>query len=165
MRLTVLALALTLTVAANSSGASASEGNTFDRFQLWHYCDPTDLVVEDLHKDAADIGLTKEAITIAVRSRLRAARLYDADAVFSSGVVFSNLYVSVGVAGQAYTINVTYQKWLKDPVSDEEGFAATWNSGSVGTHGENSSHILSRISQHTDRFIDEYLRVNADTCG
>ncbi len=87
----MIAAALALTTAP----ASAEEVSDYDRFQLWQYCLPTDLVIEGLHKDAADIGLTKESITIAVRSRLRAARLYEADAPFTY------VYVNVAVVGRA----------------------------------------------------------------
>ena len=141
-----------------SPAALASEVSHYDRFRLWHGCLPTDLVVEDLPKNATDIGLTREAIAVAVRSRLRAARLYDADAASAY------LYVNVNVVGPAYNIRFSYNKWLKDQVSGEEGFATTWNFGGAGTHGKDSGYILSNVSQYADRFIDEYLRVNAGAC-
>ena len=34
----------------------------------------------------------------------------------------------------------------------------------AGTHGKDLGYILSSVSQIADRFIDEYLRVNADAC-
>ncbi len=45
-----------------------------------------------------------------------------------------------------------------------ENTATTWGVGSTGTHSRNPNFILSSVSQHTDKFIDEYLRVNADAC-
>ena len=136
----------------------AEEVSDYDRFRLWHACLPMDLVVEDLNEEAAAIGLTRETITIAVRSRLRAARLYDADA--SS----SYLYVNVNVVNPAYSINFAYRRLLESPLTGEIGLATTWNSGSTGTHGMDSGYILSNVSRHVDRFIDEYLRVNVDAC-
>ena len=91
-------------LALTATPPSAEEVSDFDRFQLWHYCLPTDLVVEGLPKDAANIGLTKKAITIAVRSRLRAARLYEAEAPFTY------LYVNVAVLSRAYSIDIAYNK-------------------------------------------------------
>ena len=44
------------------------------------------------------------------------------------------------------------------------GVAATWHRGSIGMHGDRPSSILSAIALYTDKFIDEYLRVNADAC-
>ena len=128
-----------------------------DRFKLWNNCRAMDLAVEGLPQDAADIALTRGAIETAVRSRLRAARLYDAD-------VAAFLYVNVNVLGRAFSIRVEYNKPLFDPASDQFFSATTWNSGSTGTHGGNGSYILSSVSRHMDKFIDEYLRVNADAC-
>ena len=137
--------------------ASAEEVSDDDRFQLWNGCLPMELVVESLHQDAADIGLTKEEITIAVRSRLRAAQLYEAYALLTF------LYVRVDVARHIYAVDFSLVKWARDTF-ENEGSAKTWTVGSFGTHGKNPSFILSIVSQHTDRFIDEYLRVNAGAC-
>lgn len=128
-----------------------------DRFRLFNNCRSLDLVIEDLNKDAPRIGLKKKEITIAVRSRLRAARLY------SKGQL-AYLYVNVTVTNLAFGIKVEYKKWLGDAVSGERGGATTWDAGSIGTHGQDSGYILSSVSRHTDEFIDEYLRVNESAC-
>ena len=141
----------------SASSAWADEVSDDDRFQLWNGCLPMELVVENLPQDAADIGLTKEEITVAVRSRLRAAQLYEAYALDAF------LYVQVHVARHIYTIDFFLAKWARDTF-DNEGLAKTWTVGSIGTHGKNPSFILSSVSRHTDSFIDEYLRVNADAC-
>ena len=158
MRLRIGLWLVVASLLAISPTASASEVSDYDRFGLWNGCLPTDLVVEGLGKDEANIGLTKEAITVAVQSRLRGARLFEADHQFTY------LYVNVHVVGRAYSIHFAYNKWLEDPLSGEKGFAMTWYSGSTGTHGEDSGYILSSVSRHADRFIDEYLRVNAEFC-
>lgn len=154
-RLILPAVALALVLA--SPAVAAKRVIKIDLFKLWNDCQPVHLVVESLPKDAADIGLTREAITVAVRSRLRAARLYAAGA-------WSWLYVNVNVLDQAFSISVEYKKWVKDTASGEEGTTGTWSTGSLGTHGSRSGYILSSVSTHVDRFIDEYLRVNADAC-
>ena len=153
-RLTLPALALALVLAVPAG--AAEEITDRDRFKLWNNCKPMDLVVESLDKDL-DIGLTTEAILVAVRSRLRAARLYEADA-------FPYLYVNVSGLSLAFVIQIYYKRWLADPASGNAGFASTWNRSAVGTHGGNPGYILSGVSRYTDRFIDEYLRVNADAC-
>ncbi len=132
-----------------------------ERFALWNDCRPIRLVVQDLGDDAADIGLKWEAISVAVRSRLRAARLYTAEMGWPPQ---SQLYINVNIVGAAFDITVEYNKWLTDSISGEQGFAATWSKGSTGTHGRNSGFVLSAVSRHTDSFIDEYLRVNEDAC-
>ena len=135
----------------------AEEVSDLDRFQLWNDCRAMNLVVEGLNQDAAEIGLTREAIETAVRSRLRAARLYDADAR-------SYLYVQVTVVGGGYNVNVEYKKVVVDPASGQSHYATTWDVGGTGTHGRDGNYILTSTSQDMDRFLDEYLRVNADAC-
>ena len=153
--LPIVALAFVL---AAPSGA-AEKVSQADRFRLWNDCRTMGLAVEDLPKSATEIGLTKEAVTVAVRSRLRAARLYRAD----DGVPF--LPVTLNVVGSAFSISVEYLKWVKDRASGISSGATTWARGSTGTHGRDASYILSAVSQHVDAFIDEYLRVNEAACG
>ena len=148
-----LAAALLLTAASASAGAVSES----DRFYLWNECRPTSLFVERLPDDATATGLTEEAIEIAVRSRLRAARLYSDSAL-------SYLYINVNVVGRAFGIGVEYNKYVRDLATKLERRATTWDVGSTGTHGGDSNFILSGVTQHTDEFIDEYLRVNTDAC-
>ena len=133
---------------------------SLDCFQLWNACRPLYLlVVEGPTEDAEEIGLTKERIQTAAESRLRAARLYDAEAADHF------LYVNVNVVGRAYSIGVGYRKWLHDEALDIGGMAETWNTGSAGTHGGGARFILQDVSEHMDRFVVEYLRVNEPACG
>ncbi len=138
--------------------ARAETVTDYDRFKLWNDCRPMELIVEDLDKDETDIGLTKDAITVAVRSRLRAARLYTA----KRGPHY--LYINVNVVGTAFSYSVEYKKRVKDRASGLSTFATTWDTGGTGTHGPDASYILSLVSQYVDKFIDEYLRVNEDAC-
>ena len=116
------------------------------------------LVVESLPEDAAEIGLTESSIRAAAESRLRSARLY-------SEASDQYLYVNVNVAGHAFGVSLEYKKRVLDPLSGLGGLATTWNSGSTGTHGRDSGFILSGVSQHLDRFLVEFLRVNEAACG
>jgi len=130
----------------------------FDRFKLWNDCRPMRLVVENLYEDETDIGLTEDVITAAVRSRLRAARLYTAEELRPY------LYINVNVVNAAFHDSVEYNKWVKDEASGLKRRTTTWKSSSTGTHSRDASYILSSVSQHVDMFIDEYLRVNEDAC-
>ena len=128
-----------------------------DRFELWNGCGTVRLAVRNLSDDAGEIGLTRDAVTTAARSRLRGARIYDGEAD-------PYLSVSVHVAGSAFSMDIRFNKPVTDD-SGRRGFAATWSIESTGTHGVGGAdRILSWIAQDTDRFIDEYLRVNADAC-
>lgn len=131
-----------------------------DRFELWNACRPMILFVRGLvgDKDAAKIGLTEKDVMIAVRSRLRAARMY-AD---KGNAV---LRVSVFVGDLAFSLAVKFRKRVKDAVSGENGWATTWEAGSFGTHGGKSEYVLSTLKPHVDEFIDEYLRVNENACS
>ena len=140
-----------------ATSASSTDVSDYDRFRLWNDCRPMDLLVEDPGDEATAIDLTREAIVIAVRSRLRAARLYREAA-------WSYLYFNVNVVSSVIHIWVEYNKEVVDRATMLENTATTWGVGSTGTHSRNPNFILSSVSQHTDKFIDEYLRVNADAC-
>ena len=84
-------------------------------FKLWHGCEPMSLLVEGLHNDAADIGLTEERIRTLVESRLRVARLYVGyDELLDPFP--PTLYVRVGMISSesgrsgAYNIGVSFRK-------------------------------------------------------
>ena len=129
-----------------------------DRFQLWSACRPLNLIVEGLPEDAEEIGLTEERIQTAAESRLRAARLYDAEADH-------DLYVNVHVVGSAFSIGIGYNKLLHDEALDIVGRAQTWDTRAVGTHVGDASFILQGVSEHMDLFVVEYLRVNESACA
>ena len=131
-----------------ASTAIAEEVTSIDRFQLWNKCRPVNLVVEH--------SLSEERITIAVRSKLRAARLYDADA---------QTWLHIREYGASLTTGVTaqYTKELTDTISGESAWMITWSRIREGVL-VGVGFALESASQLTDEFIDEYLRVNADAC-
>ena len=159
----MIAAALALTTAP----ASAEEVSDWDRFQLWNACRPVDLIVEGLSDDAGKIGLRREDIETAVRARLRGARIYDENAD-------PYLYVNVNVLSPAFSTAVRFKRnvevlmpfWVKpEGMGQLIGYATVWDSEAVGLHGASGSgFILSGVARATDKFIDEYLRVNADAC-
>lgn len=156
-RTMILILALTLPVAA--LGRSAED--RLARFQLYNGCQPFELLVEDYSSDEdyREIGLTGQAIQNLAESRLRAARLYtDTDSP-------QNLYININVVGRAFGIDLDFRKIVYDPASDSRYYAASWSTGSTGTHGNDSGYILSNLSKHMDEFMVEYLRANEDACG
>ena len=150
-----------------AASGSASEVSRRESFALSAACARVSLEVGNLSEDGTKIGLRKADIETAVRSRLRAARLYlDINAA-------PVLVVFVHVHGSAYSIDLEFWKVVEDKSSWSRmlkgidrlyGFASTWETGNIGTHGGNSGHVLSAIGRYTDKFIDEYLRVNAPAC-
>ena len=154
----LIAVALSLLVWERA--ARAQEGEDFSRFQLWNACRPMRLAVEGLSPDAATIGLTAQSVEDSARLRLQMARLYDAGAEASAPY----LYVRVSVVGGAFSVRAQYVKVLHDPVSKSPGMVASWDDSSTGTHGGDAGYIRFFVSAHTDKFIDEYVRVNAESC-
>ena len=153
-----------LSVMLVAPGLAAAQDSTaptgVDRFRLWNECKPIFLLVENLNDHAAKIGLTKELIETTVRSRLRAARIY------KSTRSLPHVYVRVDVAGRAFSVELALSKIVTDNASGELNYAKTWETGSIGTHGRgDAGFTLQAVSRHTDKFIDEYLRVNAEACN
>lgn len=153
--LPLAALAL-LFSASGAAGESVEERS--QRFQLFADCRPMRLLVEYLPPDASKIGLTREAIQAAAESRLRSARLY------RSIRLAPYLYINVNVFRRSFNIRLAFKKKVHDPLSGITGIAVTWNAGSTGTHGGSASYILSALSQHMDKFLVEFLRVNEKAC-
>ena len=137
--------------------------NDIQRFPLFNECAPMRLVVEDLPGGAADIDLTEERVQTLAKNRLRAARLYN-EAAHLYLYVRVGVLVSENLHAGAYSVRVSFNKYLNDGALDLNGFAETWNSGSYGTHVGDAGYILQSLSEHLDKFILEYLRVNEDAC-
>ena len=151
-------LVLLAIFASPAGGAAAQYVSGFDRFRLFNECRPMALFVEYLPAAAADIDLTEAAIQAAVESRLRSARLYDADAG-------SYLYVNVNVVEKVFGLNLGYKKFVYDQVAGESGFVTTWELGNTGWAGSaGAAYILSILAGYMDRFLVEYLRVNESAC-
>ena len=149
---------------AVGSGSVAEEDTSnmsiierYDRFNLWNECGPVSLLVEGMKDDATKIGLTRERTETVVRSKLRAARIFDESAD-------PYVYVNINVNGPAFNISLELKKRVAEAASEISSYAATWNTGGVATHGQDASYILLLMSEFTDIFIDEYLRVNAEAC-
>ena len=151
-------IVLLLSLLAMRPGVT-EEVSVYDRFELWTDCEPLKLYVNFQKDDENEIDLTKEDIEIAVRSRLRSARMY------TDELSSLHLAVNVNVVGLAFGIDIELYKIVSDFLYSKEILPArTWQSGITGTHSMNGNYILQTVSQDTDRFIDEYLRVNADSC-
>ena len=98
-------LSLAMIIGGTASSAFADEQVTgSDRFKLWNECRSVFLVVEGLPNEAKEIGLRKDAIEVAVRSRLRGARIY------LSSLDRPYLYVRVNLVGAAFGVDLTFRE-------------------------------------------------------
>ena len=158
----VLAAAFLGTLLAPLAAGQESKAEASRKFQLYDACRPVTLAIEDLNEDAAKMRLTKKSLRLAAESRLRAARLYaDAPVTATSR---SWLYVQVHVVGRGFQTAVAFLKAVTDRFG-RMNLATTWRTSSTGTHGGDQSYIISGVSQDLDKFLAEYLRVNAEDCG
>ena len=155
IRIVLLPILFMLAVAV-----AAQEVDEDARFELFNDCLPMFLIVEPLSDYAADIGLTQEALKAASESRLRAARLYTEN---HKRADFSLLHIGVLVTGPAMSINVRYRKNVTDKFG-VFGLPITWDSSSTGTHGGDATRIVSILSEHLDKFLAAYLRINEAAC-
>ena len=129
-------------------------------FELFSQCEPVAMLIEDLPESAS---LARERVETLVESRLRAARLFNGADPYGDPLT-PFLYVNVGVIGRAFTIRVELHKFVHDQSSRVAWATPTWNTASAGTHGGDDGFILQGVSEHMDRFILEYLRVNDSAC-
>ena len=150
-----------LGILLTASTVQAQAVSDLDRFWLFNVCLPMDLVVEGLSSDAQAVGLTEERIQLAAESRLRAARLYTGSWETAAPAY---LYININVVGPAYNISVRYSKWVTDLATNSTNPAATWITGSTGTHGGDAGSIIQSLSGHLDKFLAGYLRVNEPAC-
>ena len=146
------------------------------KFELYNGCLPMVLIVEELPPDAEEIGLSKEAVQNALESRLRAARLYitpentrityaRAKLRFPDmGWSAASLYARVFVVRNAFSISLKYRKSLFDKRISVYSEAITWERGTLGISGKNTGLILNSLTELTDEFLAEYLRVNEADC-
>ena len=65
--------------------------------------------------------------------------------------------------GGGYGITLSYSKMVVDRATQILHSGISWNTSSIGT-AKDSGFVLSSMAKHIDKFIDEYLRVNAKAC-
>ena len=141
--------------------------------------DPSELDMEQIDAEVAkiiprllpDFQLKREEVKAAARTRLQDAQLYNPTHPHS---VSSYLQLTLDLKKDTFTIKPSYMKWVVDPASSGSSFVITWELDWLDdnglfmvprSHSGDPGYILYWVSEHTDKFIDEYLRVNADACA
>ena len=142
-------------------------GSERERFGLWTECRP---LWPELFLNSKDDNF-EVSIRAAVESRLRGARLYGGLTRSSTGEDFvpsgEPLQVVVNLGSGLFSVSVGLQKRLFDPITGLRSFAyADYGGGGYSSFGAGPPEFVhSVLSDHLDRFIADYLRVNADACG
>ena len=141
------------------------------RFAYWTGCSPLKLFVSVPSVESARrMGLTEAVVATAVRSRLRAARIYtDTDNVEVPLLVAQVAvypFEDQQITG-AHHVRLSLYKHVHDPLSRLSGYAETkiFSVELIGINEGKAAFILSGIAQIMDSFIDEYLRVNEPACS
>ena len=111
-----------------------------------------------------DIGLNERQVATTVEARLRSARIYapKEDARSPSPPV---LWVHVGAHHDAAHITVEMRRWVTDVGNGLGAWLRVWGVAWLGQHGNDASGLLSEVSEITDIFLADYLRVNEAACG
>ena len=142
-------------------GVSTPDPYDLHHFELWTGCKPLRLFVDLSKDDETNFELTEENIEIAVRSRLRGARLYPPETLQFK----PQLKIRVNVLYPAFKIDIQLIKYVRDHFGDDSWGAPTWQYSTLGvTAGNDANFILSTLARNMDRFLDAYLRVNDDAC-
>ena len=142
--------------------ASFGPGSERERFALWTKCKPLlPVLILDPQDDTFE-----DSLRAAVESRLRGARLYGG--VTSDGTVSGELLRIVARRGSGlFSISVGLGKPLFDPITQlRSRVYADYRVGGYSSFGSGPpEYVRSVLADHLDRFIADYLRVNAAACG
>ncbi|MCY4287913.1 MAG: hypothetical protein OXC63_04915 [Aestuariivita sp.] len=136
--------------------------DSYECFQLFNQCEPISL---HIGVEENDLGITEDRARTIVESRLRSARLYDADSVPYFGV---GIDIDEGEYSHINVVRFNFYKLVSDGYTNTRYLSTTWERGTFGLSGVNYSSIgdaiMQSISEMTDEFINEYLRVNEPAC-
>lgn len=114
----------------------------------------------ELHGD--DANLSQDSIETAVRSRLRAARLYEDDPEWVVGI----LRVNVSTYKAAFSVQIWFEKEQIDKMTGVEGWSrAGWDDSVLGIYNDKPRVIMAAINEGIDIFLDDFLRVNEAVCA
>ena len=144
----------------------AEAKSKMSQFQLYTRCLGVHLIVGVLPENAEQINLTMEQITMIVKNRLQAARLYVPRkfVVCETEDIHPILYVQVNTSKTAFSIGIELRKIVLDDYSGMKEYAVTWRIGVVGVHGRRNKFILRMVDKYTSMFIKEWRKVNESEC-
>lgn len=148
--------------------AEAKELSRKDRAHLWNACHPVVLGVSFRSKPKDVPGISRQSVETVVRSRLRAARLYLNDPGLRSNPTKAKagfLSVQVQIENDLVFWNVHFEKVHEDIATKLLGFFRSgWTKSAFGGYGNDGNSILYGLAPAIDAFIDDYLRVNEESC-
>ena len=161
-----VAVLAALCLPVTAEGQSWQNGSP--RFELYTGCAPVGLLVLVAAENVP--GLTRSAVEIAARSRLRGARIFDGLVRPIDLRERESPVLRVSILGyepiNSFSIQLVLYKPVRDTLSGASGMAITWQGyTSVGHHAGNGGYVLQSHAQSMDEFIDHYLAANDRACG
>ena len=182
-----LALALAFAASPQATAKTNEAPSQKEMFAFYTSCSQVGLLVhvniDEKHNPKPN--LSEDDLRNLAESRLRAARIYDPD---YAGSLVPVILITVQTEGPSFISGIAFYKWMLDYYSalanlsraelqmdmmewtklfgaPYQDYAMSWADESFGTHGGDDGYILSGVSRSMDKFIAEYLRVNAEACG
>jgi hypothetical protein len=121
------------------------------------------VVVEDLHAEAENAGLSRAQLQTAVELRLRLAgiKVVDESEGIAKGYPF--LYAQINNGERFYSIHVAFeQSVFLQRNTDIRCMAVTWTTESAGSSSppRMAETVRKAVADHVDEFINAYLSVN-----
>lgn len=117
-----------------------------------------DVVVEDLHQAAEELGLSKETIKTDVELRLRRAGFRVSSE--ETGYLYVNVIVLKVRAGYfAVAINLEFNQNVRVELNGVSGTGVTWNTGQLVLTGK-PEYVREVIGDGVDKFINALLEAN-----
>ena len=139
------------------SGLSlAQEPGVYDKSEVLKGISSFEVVVEQLHKDSNDIGLTKDRLITVTELKLRREGLLS-----SGGLLSPYVYINVNVVGVAFSISLEIHdmvQLVRDPSIIKT--ASTWDTSTTGTHGGDPEYIVTALNKLLDIFLNDYYKAN-----
>ena len=157
-----------------STVVDVTSGEELSKFELWTGCGSVKFTLGLLGEPNIISKTTKKRLETAIRSRLRGARIYsedNPDLIFY--VAISVMPFKVGKEGEEKILSTafTLEASTMVRVSRNKIGLESWASASRINHQwgvrsdiNNDGYIDLAVASITDRFIDDYMRVNAETC-
>lgn len=143
------------------------------KFQLYNGCLAIYPGVQRLSEKETEIGLSEDAISNALESRLRSANLFPssennpesrrATLLFPDKFPFSHLFVRVTVLNSVFFISLEYKKFVTDDLSGVSLTNTTWEREGIGIAAD-AGLIMNTLAGYMDEFLVEFLRVNEPDC-
>ena len=118
------------------------------------------VVVEQVTKSAADIGLTEGRVRTGIELRLRQSGVQPISQYKSDEF----LYTDIEVTGNVFTISLQFTRLVSYSVGRDETtitLGRTWQKKASGVHGRNPQKIIQGLDTLLDTFLNEYLKANA----